>query len=323
MRKLIYSWNVLGAAVRNFMADNCFRYAASLSFYALFSIAPMVLISVHIASLVAYDVNFQKEITQQFTQLVGPQGAEGITILLDNLEEENSSTFQLIAGTLVLVFSATNIFVQLQEAFNEIFSVKAAQGKGLIKKLLNRLISLGVILSLGFILIVSLVIDSAIVLMQNYLTAAFPGIAVVVIGALQYLILAGLAMLEIYALLHYLPDVTIKRSYKIKGTILIALLMLAGKTMISWYIGNSRFSELGGATASVIVLMLWIYYSSLIVFFGAEVIKAMGQVDDIVFFPRRYAVRVETITISEDETGKKIVERKSVETPAGDPEVLS
>lgn len=323
MQKLTYGWRVLQAAVQNFLDDKCFRYAAALSFYALFSIAPMVLISVHVAGIIAYNVDFQQEITQQFTQLLGSQGAEGITVLLDNLEEENSSTFQLIVGALVLVFSATNIFVQLQDAFNEIFSVKAAEGKGLIKKLLDRLISLGVILSLGFILIISLVIDSAIVLMQDYLTAVFPGIAVAVIGSLQYLILAGLAMLEIYALLHYLPDVTIKKSYKIKGTILIAVLMLAGKTTISWYIGNSRFSELGGATASVIVLMLWIYYSSLIVFFGAEVIKAMGQVDDIVFFPRRYAVRVETVIVSEDETGKKTVEKKATDTLPSDSEIAS
>lgn len=317
----MYSWEVLKAAVRNFMADNCFRYAAALSFYALFSIAPMVLISVHIAGLVAYNVDFQQEITQQFTQLVGPQGAQGITVLLDNLEQENSSTFQLVAGALVLLFSATNIFVQLQDAFNEIFSVKAAEGKGLITKILDRLISLGVILSLGFILIVSLVIDSAIVLMQQFLTAAFPDLAVVLIGTIQYLILAALAMLETYALLHYLPDVTIKKSYKVTGTVIIAVLMLMGKTTISWYIGNSRFSELGGATASVIVLMLWIYYSSLIVFFGAEVIKARGQVDGIVFPPRRYAVRVETVTVSEDETGRKTVEKKSGGAPDADTEL--
>lgn len=298
MKTLTYIFRVLLRAVRNFISDYCFRYSAALSFYTLFSIAPMVMISVHAAGIIASDIDFQGELIRQFTGLVGEQGAQGITVLIDTLEDEDTSGFQLLIGTGVLLFSATNIFVQLQSAFNEIFSV-VGSGRGVVKKILDRVISLGIIASLGLVMILSLVIDSAVVLLQNYLIATFPDIAVIFISLIQYLVLVTLATLEIYALLHFLPDVHLPVQYKIRGCMFITLLLVFGKSAISWYIGNSQFSELGGASSSVIILMLWIYYSSLIVFLGAELIKAMADIDLVILRPKRYAVKVESVVVEE------------------------
>ncbi|MES2607018.1 MAG: YihY/virulence factor BrkB family protein, partial [Pseudomonadota bacterium] len=171
---------------------------------------------------------------------------------------------------------------------------------GIIKLILDRLISLGIILSLGFIMIASLVIDSSIVLLQNWLVNRFPDIAVFFIGILQYVLLALLGTIEIYALLNFLPDVHLPRRYKVRGCAFIALLLIFGKSTISWYIGNSRIGELGGASASVLVLMLWIYYSSMIVFFGTELIKSMGVLDNVVLQPKRYAVRVKSVQLQDE-----------------------
>jgi membrane protein len=298
MKMLAYIFRTLVRTVRNFISDYCFRYSAALSFYTLFSIAPMVMVSVHAAGILASDIDFQGELVRQFTGLVGEQGAEGITVLIDTVEDEDATGFQLLLGTFVLMFSATNIFVQLQSAFNEIFSV-VSSGRGLIKKVLDRVISLGIIVSLGLVMIISLVIDSAVVLLQNYLIATFPDVAVFFITLIQYLVLVSLATVEIYALLHFLPDVHLPVKYKIRGCMFITLLLVLGKSLISWYIGNSQFSELGGASSSVIVLMLWIYYSSLIVFLGAELIKAMADIDNVILRPKRYASRVESVVVEE------------------------
>lgn len=298
MDAIRYSLRVLWLTIKNFVGDECLRHSAALSFYTLFSLAPMVMLSVQAASFFAAEVDFQQELVDQFSGLVGEQGAQGITVLLKNLENEATSRVQIIFGIGILMFSATNIFVQLQAAFNEIFAV-IASGRGFIKKVLDRLISLGIILSLGFIMILSLVIDSSVVLMQNWLVGRFPDVTVVVIGLVQYLVLALLATLEIYALLNFLPDVHLPRRYKVRGCAFIALLLIFGKSGISWYIANSRIGELGGAAASVLVLMLWIYYSSMIVFAGTELIKSMSIVDKVTLYPKRYAVRVQTVMLEE------------------------
>jgi membrane protein len=286
--------DTLGVAISNFIADGCFRYSAALSFYALFSIAPMVMVSVSTAGLLAPDVDFQNELIQQFTQLVGERGAEGVRVLLENMEDEATSRFRLVVSTAVLVFSATNMFIQLQAAFNVIYSVTVT-GRGFLKLALDRLVSLGIILSLGLIMFISLVVDSLIVLLQGHLIARFPDVTVIFVSILQYAVMATLAGLELYALLHFLPDVHIPRRYKIIGCLTITTFLIVGKSLISWYIGTSNFSDLGGASSSVIVLMLWIYYSSLILFFGAEVIKALANADGVELEPRRYAAKVKKI----------------------------
>lgn len=301
MNKMRHLASILASTARNFIGDYCFRHSAALSFYTLFSLAPMVLISAHVASLFAAGVDFEQELVQQFAALVGTQGAQGITVLLENLQNGESTRFRLFIGGAVLLFSATNIFVQLQDAFNEIFSVRSS-GTGFVKRVLDRLVSLGIILSLGLVMILSLVIDSSVVLLQSWLVASFPGIAVYLINLIQYLMLALLATAEIYALLHFLPDVYLPRHYKLRGCAVIIVLLVVGKSAISWYIGTSRFSELGGAAASVIVLMLWIYYSSLIVFLGAEVIKSMALVDGLALQAKRYAVRIRAVVVAEQDS---------------------
>lgn len=300
--------NTLVTAVKLFIEDSCFRYSASLSFYALFSIAPMVMVSVYAAKFFAPDIDFQQELVQQFTRMVGERGAQGIVVLLENMEDEAASRFRLIISGAVLVFSATNMFIQLQAAFNAIFAVKTTKS-GFLKLVLDRLVSLGILLSLGLIMLVSLTVDSMIVLLQDSLLARYPDLAVVFVSILQYVVMAVLAGLELYALLHFLPDVIIPRRYKLTGCLTVTTLLIVGKSLISWYIGNSNFSELGGASSSVIVLMLWIYYSSLILFFGAEVIKAMAIIDDKDLEPRRYSTRIQT-TVEYEEDGEKKKEVK-------------
>jgi membrane protein len=312
-----YFFRVLFLSIKNFLGDSCFRHSATLSFYTLFSLAPMALISVQVASLFAAEVDFKRELVQQFTDLVGTQGAAGVEVLLDNLENEETTRFRIFIGALVLMFSATNIFIQTQEAFNQIFCVKSS-GRGIIKKALDRLVSLGIILSLGLIMILSLVIDSAIVLLQNWLASSFPEMAVFFIAFIQYVVLALLGTAEIYALLHFLPDVHLPVRYKVRGCAVIALLLVCGKSAISGYISTNQLSELGGAAASVVVLMLWIYYSSAILFFGAETIRSMAAIDKIPLVPKRYAVKVKSVIVEEENQAK--VEEE--DAPAKAAEVL-
>ncbi|TGD72311.1 YihY/virulence factor BrkB family protein [Mangrovimicrobium sediminis] len=294
--RLLVPLLVVRDAAAGFMGDKCFRFSAALSFYTLFSIAPMVLISIYVAGLAAADIDFQAEITRQFSVLIGDQAADGVTVLLSSLQNQEQTRFQLFLSGVVLLFSATNIFVQLQDAYNDIYSVQAKPGRGLVKQFLDRMISLGMILSLGFLLLVSLIIDSAVVSLRTYLFAVLNDAAIVVVSLLQNAVLIALVTGIIYALFHFLPDVEVPRKHKLRGSLAVTAMLLLGKYGIGVYIGNSSLSELGGASASVIVLMLWIYYTSLILFFGAELIKAMARHAGDPLKPRRYATAIRTVT---------------------------
>jgi membrane protein len=296
---VVYASRLAKLSLVNLIEDKCFRSSAALSFYALFSIAPIIYLAVYIASLVASDVDFQRQITEQFSLLVGDKAANGISVLLDTLNQKDQSRFQLIVGMAVLVFSATNIFIQIQTTFNEIYRVQAQVGVGMVKQVLNRVISLGIILSLGFLLIISLVLDSVVIAFRDYLFAILNDAALVVMQLTQVLLTITLVTGVIYAMFQFLPDVYIPKRYKIRGSLLVATMLLLGKYAISFYIGNSKLSELGGASASVIVLMLWIYYTSMILFLGAEAIKGMAEIDGHHLLPRRFATKVRTIVVGD------------------------
>lgn len=273
------------------------RNAAALSFYALFSIAPIVLLATYIAGTLASDINFQREITEQFSCLVGDRAAQGVEVLLSTLDQQEQTRFQLVVGVAILVFSATNIFGHVQNTFNEIYQVQPIPSSGVIKHVIDRVVSLGIIISLGFLLIVSLVIDSLVLAFHNYLFELLDTAAVIVVQALQMLVCLITAV--IYAMFHILPDVYLPRRRKLQGTLVVAVMLLLGKYGIGLYIGNSRLSELGGASASVLILMLWIYYTSIILFFGAQVIRVMADMDGVYLEPRRYVARVRTVIVGD------------------------
>lgn len=300
MKHLKYAWKVTKTAIPSFIADHCFRFSAALSFYTLFSIAPLILLAIYIAGIFADDAVVRDQVTSQFQNLIGTQGANGVRTLMDTLHREDQSTFSLIAGIGLLLYSATNIFIQIQTSFNQVFMVKALEGKSFKKLIIDRLISLGMVLSLGFIMIISLVLDSIVVTFIDFLSNAFDELSVAMAMIAQYGLMLVLVFGVIYALIRFLPDVVIPKRFLFKGSIITALLLLIGKFGIGWYIGNSNFSELGGASSGVIILMLWVYYSSVILFFGGELIKAMAKVSDVYIKSTKYAKRIKYVEVDNE-----------------------
>ncbi len=300
IHRLTAALGILRDALGGLLQDNCMRNAAALSFYALFSIAPIVYIAVYVAGILAADVDFQQEITHQFSALLGERAADGVSQLLGTLDQQEQGGFQLFVGAAILVFSATNIFVQVQNTFNEIYRVQPRPSAGIVKQLLDRLISLGMILSLGFLLIVSLVLDSMVLAFHDYLFDLLNDAAVIIVQAVQMIVLVFLITSVIYGMFHFLPDVYLPRRLKFLGSLYVAAMLLAGKYGIGLYIANSKLSDLGGAAASIFVLMLWIYYTSIILFFGAQIIRAIAEHQGRVLSPRRYAARIRVVTLGEE-----------------------
>ncbi|MCB1844983.1 MAG: YihY/virulence factor BrkB family protein [Halioglobus sp.] len=316
LHAVVYALRVGASAVGGLFKDNCMRNAAALSFYALFSIAPIIYLAVYVAGILAADVDFQQQITQQFAELLGEQAAEGVNVLLSTLETQQQNQFQLVLGIGVLVFSATNIFVQIQNTFNEVFCVQPRASAGIVKHVLDRAVSLGIIFSLGFLLIVSLILDSVVLAFHQYLFELLNAAAVIIVQIVQMLFLVVLITGVIYGMFHFLPDVYLPRYLKLRGSLFVAASLLLGKYGIGLYIANSKLSELGGASASIFVLMLWIYYTSIILFFGAELIRAMADRDRADLPPRRYATRIRTVVVDDDATQPQAAAQAAEEVKA-------
>ncbi|GHE71341.1 MULTISPECIES: YihY/virulence factor BrkB family protein [Roseivirga] len=300
MKAIKYAWKVLKTAIPAFMKDHCFRFSAALSFYTLFSIAPLILLAIYVAGIFADDALVRDQVTSQFESLIGTQGANGVRALMDTLHKEDQNTFSLVAGIGLLLYSATNIFIQIQTSFNEIFMVKAIEGKGFKKLVIDRLISLGMVLSLGFIMIISLILDSLVVAFVDFLSESFDTLSVAMALAAQYSLILLLVYGVIYALIRFLPDVVIPKKFIFRGSLITALLLIIGKFGIGWYIGSSNFSQLGGASSGIIILMLWVYYSSVILFFGGELIKAMAKVNEVYIRATRYAKRIKYVELNDE-----------------------
>ncbi|NND69595.1 MAG: hypothetical protein HKN19_18530, partial [Halioglobus sp.] len=175
---------------------------------------------------------------------------------------------------------------------------------GLVKQILDRAISLGIILSLGFLLIISLLLDSLVLTFHDYLFDLVNTAAVILVQGLQMVLLVLLITSVIYGMFHFLPDVYLPRRIKLVGSLVVSGMLLLGKYGIGIYISNSELSKLGGASASVFVLMLWVYYTSIILFFGAQVIRSMAIREHAYLRPRRYATRIRTVIVENERAEK-------------------
>src|SRR5690554_4549820 len=258
------SGRVILNSVTSFIEDRCFQYSAAVSFYTLFSLAPIVSILIYVAGIFADDAAVTEELHFYLSQFFSQESVEGVMLLVETLQSTGKNLISLIVGIAILVFSATNLFIQIKDSFNEILKVKPKEGKGFIKALVDRGISFGMIIFLGLGLILSLLIDSILITFFDFLSTYFDTSNLVFAGIGGNLITLLIVFIAVLLMFYFLPDVSIKRRLLIKGSLITAFLLFLGKFIVGWIIANSSFNELTGASASIIILMLWIYYSSMI-----------------------------------------------------------
>lgn len=285
----------------SFLNDRCLQFSAAVSFYTLFSIAPMVSIIIYVGSIFADDVVITEELSDYLSQFLGPTSVDGIMLLIDTLQRGGKNLFSLLAGVVILIFSATNLFIQFKESFNQIFRVRPKEGRGFIKLLVDRSVSFGMIIILGVGLILSLVIDSLLINFFDFFAEYFESANVIIAGIGSNLITLVIVFTAVLLMFYFLPDVAIRRSLLIFGSAVTAVLLFTGKFIVGWIIARSSFTELTGASASIIILMLWIYYSSMILFFGVELIKAMAHVLGGGITANKYSTRIKYVVVDKPE----------------------
>jgi len=299
------------AAGKGFSEDRVTKLSAALAYYTIFSLTPLLIIILAAASLFFSDkLNPNTELFSQISAMVGQDAAKQIQVFVANANLTGKSTVGLIIGVVTLIVGATAIFIEIQDSINLIWKVKAVPKKGWKKMLTNRLLSFSLIVSMGFLLLVSLVINSIVValgskigtLVTNSEIGEVIPVADNTATLLIYILNNAITLAAVTAIFtiifKVLPDVDLKWKSAIIGALFTALLFSLGKYLIGIYIEKGNPGSAFGAASSIIVILLWIYYTSIILYFGAEFTQAYAEKYDGGIRPSKYAVHTK-ITIIE------------------------
>ena len=258
------------SSVKTFLQDDPMTYAASIAFYTLISLPGIILIAMNVLNTAYNEAKVKEDLLMRLTTYLGPDTTEQAETILESVDVTDSSILPQIIGALALIFSATTVFISLQDAINKIWSVKTDEKSGFLHVILSRLLSLAMIVSLGFILLVSLVTDSALAILSRWIESNF-GLGSVIVGSVISLLISLLVNTGIFTLIFkILPDVQTRWRYVWRGGLLTAILFMIGKVLIGFYIGYSDVGSSFGASGSLIVFLSWAYYSSILVLFGAK-----------------------------------------------------
>jgi membrane protein len=253
-----------------FAADNAIKLSASLSYYTIFALAPLLIIIISLTGAFLGADAVQGKIYGEINQVVGDSAALQIQEIIQNIKATKHTVAGAIVGVVALIIGATGVFTEIQDSINYIWSIKAKPKKGWLKLLTNRLLSFSLIISLGFILLVSLMVNAVMDLLSERLKVLFPDATVYIFYVLNLVMIFVIIACLFAVIFKVLPDATIRWRDAFIGASLTAFLFILGKFLISFYLGQSNIGVTYGAAASVIIILLWVYYSSIILFFGAE-----------------------------------------------------
>jgi membrane protein len=269
MKFLRNAVHLLKASAREWSNDNAPRLGASLSYYTIFSLAPVLLLVIAVAGLALGPAAAQGKIVDQLSGLLGPDAAKVIQTMLEKASNRGGGIVATVVGFATLIVGATGVMIELQDALNTVWKVVAKPGRGLKGIIRDRLLSFGIVLGFGFLLLVSLVLSAAVALLDSWIGGFIPGW--VFMGyVLSYGISLALVALVLAAIFKILPDVKISWRDVAVGALVTSVLFHLGKFGISLYIGKASVASTFGAAGSLAVLLVWVYYSSQIVLFGAE-----------------------------------------------------
>lgn len=286
---------LLKRSLKDFMEDECPRMAAALAYYTIFSLPPLLILIIMLVGAIWDPQTIERAMQGQFAAMLGEDAADGIRAMTENANRPGSGgPLPAILGMAALVFGATGAFMQLQGALNRAWEVSPDPEQGGLKKfVLKRIFSFGMILGIAFLLLVSLVLSAALTAFGDALVTMLPSwLSETVLQALNFAISFAVITLLFAAMYRIVPDAKIAWKDVWMGAIATGLLFVVGKLGIGLYLGRSDPGEAFGAASSLAILLLWIYYSGLILLFGAEFTQRWAEARGSGIIPEEGAVRV-------------------------------
>lgn len=286
------SGTLLYKSFNAFLDDNALKMSASLAYYTIFAIAPLLLVIVSLAGIIYGQDAAQGKIFAELNKFVGSGAANQIQEIIKNISKSQDTVFAIIAGSITLFIGTTGVFIEIQDSINQIWRVKAKPKKGWLKLITNRVLSFSMVIGLGFLLIVSLVINGVILALSEKIQIYFPDLTILVINIFN-LILTFIVISALFGIIFkFLPDVLIDWKDVRMGAFFTAILFMVGKFLIGLYIEKVGPGSAYGAAGSLIVILIWVYYTSAILFFGAEFTQVYSDRYGGKIKPATYAVHV-------------------------------
>lgn len=268
--------SLLRETAREWSDDDCLRLGAALAYYTLFSLAPLLVIAIAIAALLYGQELASGELMRRLEEMTGAEAAEGVRRMIEGASRPRAGIAASLAGFAVMALGASGAFGQLQRALNDIFDAPRRRGGGVRAQLRQRTLAFSMIVLTGGILVLSLATGTAVAALGGFLAGLFPGAALLV-RLLDLAASFALTTLLFAVLFHVLPDARPSWSAAWRGGAFTALLFAIGRWAIALYLGRSSAASIYGAASSLVVLLVWIYYSSQILFFGAEFTHALER----------------------------------------------
>ncbi|TCC93143.1 YihY/virulence factor BrkB family protein [Pedobacter hiemivivus] len=301
-------WNVLKATFTGFNDHKVTKLSGSLAYYTVFSMAPLLVVVISLCGLFLGKEAAQGEIYGQLAGFMGKETALQLQEIVSKAAVGDKDMVAFIIGIVTLLIGATTVFADIQDSINHIWGLKPKPKRGWLKILLDRFLSFSVIISLGFILLVSLAITAVLDAFSSRLQARYSDVSVILFYILNQLLTLAVISLIFGVIFKVLPDAIIKWRDVLFGAVVTAILFMLGKFGISIYIGQSDVGSTYGATGSLVILLLWTYYSSIILYVGAEFTKAYAVAYGSEIRPAHYAVTTKEIEV---ETGNATIQQNA------------
>lgn len=292
-------WRILTRSISDFIDNNVLKLSASLAYSTIFALPGLLIIIIWVTTVFYGKEIIEGTIHEQMAALIGQNAADNIHGAMKAALAGTTSKLAKIIGIGTIVIGATAVFAEIQSSINLIWKIKSKpkKGRGFLRMLINRLLSFSIIISFGFILLVSLVINGAMDLLVDNFMQRFPDAAVIVAYIIN-LVLSFFIIATIFGLIFkILPDAKVEWKHVRVGAFTTAFFFLVGKFVISYYLGHSRMTTAYGAAGSVIIVLLWVYYSSMILYFGASFTREYAIEMGSRIYPSKYAVWVEQVEV--------------------------
>ena len=292
-------WAITKRTVEYFFEKRVLKLSAALAYYTIFSLPGLLIIIIWISDFFYGRAAIEGTIYSQIAGFVGNDAAIQIQQTIRNATISLDGHFATIVGFATLILGATSMFSEIQDSINLIWRLKTKprKGRGWLRLIINRLISFSLIITLGFLLLVSLLINGMMDLFSDHLRERFPDITVYLVYAFNLLLTFAITAFLFGIIFKVLPDARIKWKDTRAGAITTAILFMGGKSLIGYYLGHNRLSSAYGAAGSVIVILLWVYYSSVILYTGAAFTRAFSSCRGRGIYPDKYAVWVEQVEV--------------------------
>ncbi len=285
-------YRLIAKTVKGFINDNPMLYGASIAFYTIFSMPAILIFIVYFGELFFRQSRVESTLFDYIERFVGSDSAEQIQNILQNAHFDNSSFLGTTVAVVTLIISATTVFVNVQVALNAIWGVRAKPEKGWLKFILDRVFSFVIVASLGIILMAALLVNAVVNIFQKFLTDIFSEYTVYLTQALSFFLVITIVALVFALVFKLLPDAYVRWRDVWVGSLVTSFLFIGGKELIGLYLTQSTTSSVYGAASSLVFLLVWIYYSTVIFLIGAEFTKAYSEIVGREIRPRKNAVRV-------------------------------